>query len=144
MKKPKAVLRILCGMLDAILVMLPIQLVMMGIFQVSTGQADLLYKFLFAVYGTLLTEYWGGTVGKYFGKLSVMDINGGKPPIMYMGIRELAKSMYFIPGIGWMAAFISLLMLFMRKDGRMLHDLIGNTRVVYRWQVEEERTNGNK
>lgn len=138
MKKPKIILRILCGLLDAILIMLPIQLIMMGIFQVSTGQADLLYKFLFAVYGTLLTEYRGGTIGKYFGKLCCVDVNGGKPPIMYVGIRELTKSLYFVPVFGWAAAAISLVMLIVRKDGRMLHDFVGNTRVVYQWQAEEE------
>lgn len=138
MKKTSVALRILCGILDVLIVMIPIQFIMMGIFGVSTGQADLLYKFLFAVYGTLLTEYWGGTVGKYFGKICCVDINGGKVPILYMGLRELVKSMYLIPVIGWFAGGISVIMLIMRKDGRMLHDFVGNTKVVYKWQIEEE------
>lgn len=137
MKKPNLCLRILCGVLDAVIVMIPIQFVMMGIFKVSVGQAELLYKFLFAVYGTLMTEYFAGTAGKYLGKLAVRDISGSKAPILFVGLRELVKAMYLIPVIGWCTGLISVVMMIVRKDGRGLHDFAGNTRVVYQWQVKE-------
>ena len=53
MKKTVAALRILCALLDAVILMIPMQFVMIGIFRVSVPQAELLYKFLFAVYGAL-------------------------------------------------------------------------------------------
>ena len=59
MRKPGCVLRILCGLVDFLLIMIPIQFIMMGVFSVSLSQADLLFKLLFAVYGALLTEYMG-------------------------------------------------------------------------------------
>lgn len=135
-------LRILCGAVDFIIVLVPIQFIMMGVFHISTGQADLLFKLLFAVYGTLLTEYWGKTAGKFFGKLCVVDISGEKPAIFYMGLRELTKSLYLVPYAGAVLGVISILMMVIRKDGRTLHDLVGNTKVVFAWQTEEGK-NGN-
>lgn len=139
MKKPKIVLRILCGVLDGMIVMIPIQMVMLGIFGVSSRQADLLFQLLFAVYGTLLTEYWGQTAGKYFGRLCIQDAGGGKAPVLYVGIRELAKALYIIPVFGWTACAVSIVMMIVRKDGRTLHDFAGNTRVVYRFDVQGEK-----
>lgn len=138
MRKPGAVLRILCGILDGLIIMIPIQMIMMGIFEVSIRQAELFFQFLFAVYGTLLTEYWGQSLGKYFGRLRCMDAGGGKAPILYVGIRELVKSLYIVPVFGWAACAVSIAMMFVRKDGRTLHDLAGNTRVVYRFEIQRK------
>lgn len=132
-------LRILCGAVDFIIILVPIQFIMMGVFRVSTGQADFLFKLLFAVYGTLLTEYWGKTVGKFFGKLRVVDASGEKPEILYMGLRELTKSLYLVPYAGAVLLTVSILMMAIRRDGRALHDLVGNTKVVFVWQTEEEK-----
>lgn len=136
-------LRILCGSVDFLIIIVPIQFVMMGVFGVSSGQADLLFKLLFAVYGAILTEYWGKTAGKYFGKLRVVDVSGSKPSIFYVGLRELTKALYLIPYAGWLLLLVSLVMMCVRKDGRTLHDLVGNTRVVYVWQTEEGRKHDN-
>ena len=136
-------LRILCGLVDFLIIIVPIQFVMMGVFGVSSGQADLLFKLLFAVYGALLTEYWGKTAGKYFGKLRVVDVSGSKPSIFYVGLREPTKALYLIPYAGWLLLLVSLVMMCVRKDGRTLHDLVGNTRVVYVWQTEEGRKHDN-
>lgn len=141
MKRPYILLRILCGIVDFMVIMLPVQFIMLGIFAVSPSQADFLFKFLYAVYGALFIEYWGKTLGKYFGKLQVIDISGEKPVLLYLGLRELAKSLYLIPFVGWVAAVISLAMMAVRKDGRSLHDFIGNTKVVYEWQVRQEEDN---
>lgn len=109
-----------------------------GVFSVSLSQADLLFKLLFAVYGALLTEYMGMTAGKYFGKLRVADNRGGKAPILYVGLRELTKSLYLIPWLGWGLALVSLVMMAVRRDGRTLHDLVGNTRVMTARRFEQE------
>lgn len=144
MRKPNAVLRSLCGVLDGLIIMLPIQLIMLGIFGVSAGQADLLFKFLFAVYGALLTEYWGHTVGKYFGRLKCVDVSGAKAPMLYVGLRELVKSLYIVPVFGWIACAVSLIMMLTREDGRMLHDFAGNTRVVYQFDVQKKEGAGDE
>ena len=138
MRKPGAVLRILCGGLDGLILMIPIQVVMLGIFGVSISQAELFFKFLFAVYGALLTEYWGQSVGQYFGRLVCVDVNGGKAPILYVGIRELVKALYIVPVIGWACCAVSIVMMVAGKDGRTLHDLAANTRVVYRFDIQEK------
>lgn len=136
-------LRVLCGAVDFLIILVPVQFIMMGVFGVSSGQADLLFKLLFAVYGALLTEYWGKTIGKYFGKLRTVDASGVKPSIFYVGLRELTKTLYLIPYAGWLLLLISLIMMCIRKDGRTLHDLVGNTKVVYVWQTEEGRSHDN-
>ena len=138
MRKSGAILRILCGILDGLIIMIPIQMIMMGIFEVSIRQAELFFQFLFAVYGTLFTEYWGQSLGKYFGRLKCADANGGKAPILYVGVRELVKSLYIVPVFGWAACGVSIVMMFVRKDGRTLHDLAGNTKVVSRFEMQRE------
>ena len=143
MRKPSVVMRVLCGAVDFLIIMIPIQFIMMGIFRVSTSQADFFFKLLFAIYAAMMTEYCGVTLGKYFGRLRVVDISGGKPVLLYLGLRELAKSLYLIPFLGWGIGCVSLVMMAVRKDGRALHDLIGNTRIVYSWQLAElEEKNG--
>lgn len=144
MRITMVILRVLCGLVDTIIVMAPIQFIMLGIFGVSMGQAEFLFSFLYAVYGALLTEYWGQTVGKYFGKIRCVSASGGKAPILYVGLRELVKSMYFIPFIGGVIGLISLIMMIVRKDGRALHDLVGNTKVVSKVQAEREMENEHK
>lgn len=67
-----------------------------------------------------------------------VDAGGGKAPILYVGIRELVKSLYIVPVFGWAACAAGIAMMFVRKDGRMLHDLAGNTRVVYRFEVQRK------
>ena len=131
MRKANVFLRILATVIDIIIIIVPIQFIMMGVFGVSMRQAEFFFQILFAVYGTLLIEYWGLTLGKYFAKLKVVDASGTKPTLMYVGLRELTKSMYFIPWIGWFLGVASGIMMLVRQDGRTLHDFIGKTRVIY-------------
>jgi Predicted membrane protein/domain len=140
MKKVNVVLRILAMVVDVIVIMLPIQFIMIGVFGVSMRQAEFFFQVLFAVYGVLVTEYQGATLGKIFAKTTVVDVTGNKPVIMYVGLRELTKTMYFIPWIGWVVCAISVIMVLIRKDGRTLHDFVGNTQVIYRSsKVEQEK-----
>jgi len=140
MRVGKGILRILCACIDVIIVMIPIQFIMMGVFGVSQRQADLLFKFLFAVYGVLFLEYMNGrTIGKLFGRLVVVDhdTDADKKSMLYLGLRELAKSLYFIPYIGWAVCAVSIGMLFFK--GRSLHDYIGGTKVLTALEAERFR-----
>lgn len=93
---------------------------------------------LWAVYGTLCCEITGGmTLGKYCGKMCVLDRDGTKPSIMYLGLRELTKAMYLQPLAGPVLMIVSLGMYLVR--GVTLHDLIGRTRVVYLGQAKRIR-----
>lgn len=123
------VLRLGCGLIDLLLIQLPVQLLMMGVMGLNASQVDLLFRLLFAVYGTLMIEYnHGATVGKSVGRLIVVDVSGAKASILYVGLRELVRSMYLIPVVGWAAGVVSLV--FLLTTGRPLHDLVGNTKVV--------------
>lgn len=135
--KRKAAIRILSGLIDYLIVMIPVQFIMMGLFRVSSSQADLLFKLLFAVYGVLFIEYMDGkTPGKFFGKIQAADKDGSKPAMLYAGMREFSKTLYFIPYIGWGVGLISMGMIFFGK-GRALHDYIGGTKVIFDWEKEE-------
>lgn len=130
-----AVLRLGCGLIDLLLIQLPVQLLMLGVMGLDASQVDLLFRLLFAVYGALMIEYnHGATVGKSIGRLVVVDISGAKAPILYVGLRELVRSMYLIPVVGWAAGAVSLVLLL--TTGRPLHDLVGNTRVITRREYE--------
>lgn len=132
----KCLLRLLCGLIDYLIVLLPVQLLMLGVMQVSANQADLLFRLLFAVYGVVMIEYnEKATIGKKFGKLMVVDRAGTKAPMLYVGLRELVRSMYLIPVAGWIAGLVSVAM--MLTTGKTLHDMAGGTMVIYRWQYQD-------
>lgn len=132
-------LRLLCAAIDYLLLMLPVQLGMFGVLGVPARSVDFLFRLLFAVYGVLMIEYFhGATVGKYLGGLMVVDKTGGKATMLYVGLRELVRSMYLIPFAGWLAGLVSVVMLFWK--GQTLHDMVGRTAVIRRkdYTPEEE------
>lgn len=138
MKKKKwicALMRLGCGLIDYLLLLLPVQLLMLGMMQLPAAQVDFLFRLLLAVYGVLMIEYnHGATIGKHLGRLMVVDRSGAKATMMYVGLRELVKTMYLIPVAGWIAGLISMVMLFV--NGRTLHDMVGATQVIFRWEYE--------
>ncbi len=137
MKRVSGVMRILSAFVDVILVSIPVVFVMMMYFGVTGSQADLLLKLLLAVYGVLLIHYNdGASLGKKIGRMKVVTVDGVPPTLMEAGIRELTKSLYLIPVIGWILALISTMMLFV-GDGRTIHERVSNTRVIYVWHQPE-------
>jgi len=139
MKKVNVLIRILSFVVDYIIVAIPIIFIMMMYFKTSSNETELLFQLLLAVYGALFMEYMdGATIGKRIGKIKVVSVDNTKPTLVEYGMRELIKSLYIIPIIGWVLALISMVMLFLR-DGRTIHDYITNTKVKYIWdQVEDE------
>jgi len=123
-------------LIDYLLIMLPVQIVLLGIMESDPNQVDFLFRLLFAIYGVLMIEYnSGATVGKHFGKLIVVDRSGTKAAMLYVGLRELVKSMYLIPVIGWIAGGISVIMIL--TSGTSLHDLAGGTKVILQQHHQE-------
>ncbi len=131
----------MCALADLLLLLLPVQLLLLGVFQQDAGQVDFLFRLLFAVYGVLMVEYFeGATIGKRFGRLRVVDSSGGRPRMLYVGLRELVRSMYLIPAAGWLAGAVSVILLF--YNGKTLHDMVGGTKVIFQWEYkppEEDR-----
>ena len=135
MRKTSILLRILCSLIDLLVLLVPVQLIVLGVFGVQPMQASYLFLLLWAVYGTLCCEITGGmTLGKYCGKLCVLDRDGTKPSLMYAGLRELTKAMYLQPLAGPVLMIVSLGLYLVR--GVTLHDMIGHTRVVYLGQAK--------
>ena len=131
----RGVMRLLCAVIDELILMVPVQFVLLAWIQTNALSADFLFRLLFAVYGVLMVEYNNGaTLGKKIGRLKVVDRAGGKPPVLYVGLRELIRAMYLIPVAGWIAGLISTILMF--AAGTTLHDMAGNTRVIFRWEEE--------
>lgn len=129
----RGIMRLLCAFVDYLLLLLPVQFVLLVWIGTNATSADFLFRILFAIYGVLMVEYnHGATLGKMVGRLKVVDRAGGKPPILYVGLRELIKAMYLIPLVGWAAGLVSIVLLFAR--GTTLHDMAGNTEVIFRWE----------
>lgn len=139
MKRVNVIIRILSFIADYIIVSFPVLLIMVMYFNVSDKQAELFFQLLFAVYGTLFMEYMNGaTVGKRFGKIKVVTQENTTPTMVEYGMRELVKSLYIIPVIGWLLAFVSFILLFVRQ-GRTLHDYIAKTKVIYQSEQVETK-----
>lgn len=125
--------------IDTLLVMVPTQLVTLDYLKLTPMQAQIYFVILFAVYGAVTTQACHGmTAGKYFAKLEVLSRDGSRPSLMYLGLRELMKGMYFLPLIGPILAVVSV-GLYLWK-GTTLHDSLGQTQVVTRRKAEMIRS----
>ena len=142
----KSILRLLSALVDFIIIMLPVQLIMLGVIGTTQREADFLFRMLFAVYGVVMISIttYGQTAGKMFSKTAVRDNEGTKAILMYAGIRELSKLIYFVPFAGWALGVVSILLMFIK--GRALHDYIASTRVFFLWEIppkeESEKPDG--
>ena len=136
MRRVDGLIRIIAAFIDYIIVSLRVYIVMIEILKIPYSQGDVLLKLLLAVYGTLFMEYSSGaTIGKSLGSCRVRSKDGTKPTLLELGMRELIKSLYFIPFVGWVLAMINVVLLFI-GEGLTIHDRIARTRVVYAWAEE--------
>ena len=136
MRRVDGFIRVIAASIDYIIVSLPVYIVMIEVLKIPYFQGELLLKLLLAVYGTLFMEYMNGaTIGKRLGACRVRTKEGTKPTLLELGMRELIKSLYFIPFVGWVLAMINVVLLFI-GEGLTIHDRIARTRVVYAWAKE--------
>jgi len=137
----KNFLRLLSALVDFIIIMVPVQLILLGVMGVPERQANFLFQMLFAVYGVaLISTANGQTIGKMLSRLTVRDTAGQKATLLYIGVRELTKAVYFIPVIGWALGGVSAILMFCK--GRALHDYIADTKVIFLWEVPKDEEDG--
>jgi uncharacterized RDD family membrane protein YckC len=126
-------------MIDFIIVLLPVQLLLLGVLGASDNNANFLLMMLFAVYNVVLlaTTHNGQTIGKIISKTAVRDNEGIKSTLMHIGLRELTKLIYFIPILGWAVGLLSVFLIFLK--GRAVHDYIAETNVFFLWELRENK-----
>ena len=131
----KSILRILAVAVDFIILVFPVQLIMLGVIGASVFISNFLFTLLFAVYGVAMVSIttYGQTAGKMFSKTAVRDSTGTKAVLMYTGLRELTKILYFIPFIGWAVGVASIVVMFI--TGRAIHDYLSDTSVFFIWEI---------
>ena len=134
----KAMLRLLCGLVDWIIVMFASQVVLIGLFDIPMGAgftAEAFFMLAYCVYNILLVRYMHGqTAGKAIGRLVVIDAEfpleeWKRPGFHMLLLRESCKTMYFFPIVGWLAGLVSVVLLLAKRAP--LHDQIGKTAVVF-------------
>ena len=137
----KFLLRLLCYLVDFIIVMFAAQVVLIGFFDLPMNQGLTPITFfivIFCVYNVLFTYYMNGqTPGKALGRLFVVDeqapVTDGerrlKPELSALFLRESCKAFYSFPVVGWVAGVVAV---FMLAIGQVpLHDRVGRTIVVF-------------
>ena len=136
----KSILRLLSALVDYIILMLPVQLILMGVIGTTEQEADFLFRMLLAVYGVVMITITtnGQTVGKMLSKLAVRDSTGTKAVLMYTGIRELTKLLYFVPFVGWGLGVISVVLMFIK--GKAIHDYLADTGVFFIWEIPKKES----
>jgi len=136
----KSILRLLSALVDFIIIMLPVQLVLLGVIGATERESDFLFRLLFSVYGVVMISIttYGQTAGKMLSKTAVRDSSGAKAPLMFVGIRELTKLIYFVPLVGWGLGVVSIALMFVK--GRALHDYIADTGVFFLWELPEKES----
>ncbi|AGV72446.1 RDD family protein [Lactococcus cremoris] len=119
--------RFLATIIDLIIVYLPVLLLVQLVFtnKGASSIGNLFAAIVFVLYN-LISEnsFQGKTIGKYFAKLKVKTTS---TDLLEMCQRELAKLLYFLPMVGWLFVFISVVMYFV--NGQFLHDRIGRSEV---------------
>lgn len=124
-----ALVRLGAFLIDTMLVMLPTQLITLDYLKLSPMQAQIYFVILFALYGAVCSyAFQGRTAGKYVGKLVTVSQDGTPPSLLYLGLRELMKGMFFLPLVGPVLALISAV-LYLWK-GTTLPDRLGHTQVM--------------
>ncbi|CAM3119022.1 RDD family protein [Lactiplantibacillus plajomi] len=122
-------LRVLAGLIDVIVVYVPVVVLSILFLRANFRTADILGQIGFVVYNVILiTSNQGQTLGKKIGREYVL-VNDELPnKALISGIREVTKAIYFLPFVGWIFGLISILIC--SFTGRMLHDYLGNSTVV--------------
>ena len=121
------VIRILTGLIDLIIAYLALYLVM-TLLGVQETSRDLLAQVLYILYGVIFSSSFSGkTIGRFFGHLH-LDYYRRDQSFLCLIAREVSKMLYFLPSwIGWF--FIAVTLVLFAKQGRYLHDIIGQTYV---------------
>ncbi|MCT3305043.1 hypothetical protein EFP30_01150 [Lactiplantibacillus pentosus] len=130
MRSKYLLLRVLAGMVDVIVVYVPVVVLAILILHANFRVADILGQLGFVVYNIIMiASYQGQTLGKKIGREYVLindELPNGK--MLIAGIREVTKVIYFLPFVGWVFGVISLVL--GALTGRMIHDYFGNSTVV--------------
>ncbi|WP_259681850.1 RDD family protein [Lactiplantibacillus pentosus] len=130
MRSKYLLLRVLAGMVDVIVVYVPVVVLAILILHANFRVADILGQLGFVVYNIIMiSSYQGQTLGKKIGREYVLindELPNGK--MLIAGIREVTKVIYFLPFVGWIFGVISLVL--GALTGRMIHDYFGNSTVV--------------
>lgn len=123
-------LRVLSGMVDIIVIYVPVVVLAILFLHADFRTADILGQLGFVVYNVIMiVNYHGQTLGKKIGREYVL-INDEQPngKMLIAGIREVTKVIYFLPFVGWIFGLISLILGVLTD--RMIHDYFGNSTVV--------------
>jgi len=134
----KAMLRLLCALVDWIIVMFACQIVLIGLFNVPMNigfTAQTFFMIVYCIYNGLFTRYMHGqTPGKAVGRLAVIDSEfppeeKQKPAMNDLILRESCKALFFFPIVGWLVGLVTIIILLLGYEP--LHDRVGKTTVIF-------------
>lgn len=131
----RGIMRLLCAFIDYVLVMFPVQFVMLYVMQIELSSVDFLFRLLLAVYGLLMVEY---NKARRWGRCLTAQSHGQDWRETSGALRRPAGACEVHvphPHRGWAAGLISTVMLLLK--GTTLHDMAGNTKVIFRWEEED-------
>jgi len=123
------VLRVLAGIIDVIVVYVPVVVLAVLFLHAGFRTADIIGQLGFVVYNIIMiTSNSGQSLGKKIGHEYVFVDDQLPNKAITSGVREFTKAIYFLPFVGWIFGSISLVMCLF--TGRMIHDYLGNSTVV--------------
>lgn len=130
MNRKVFLLRVLCGGVDIILIYVTSLVIIQTFFDLPLNFSDLYAQVIYVLYASIMSvTFKGQTFGKMIGKEKVIYRGGTEESFFIVGLRELAKGLYFLPVVG-IPIFIISISLALFGNGRMFHDYIGGSKVV--------------
>lgn len=134
------IVRTLSFLIDIIIVYFPSVVLLQLVFNMNIQTADLFAQILYLLYAVIIgNSTKGKSLGKMFSKQRVIYYNH-KPDLVYVGLRELPKMLYFLPHFGFIFVLLTIVLFFWK--GTTLHDLIGGSEVISDYMYEELSSNG--
>lgn len=122
-------LRILSGIIDMMIILLPMMMISLYLFQFSLKLSEIYAQGVFLIYNVLFVDLSKGqTLGKKISREHVVFCSSNSEPLIKKAIRESCKLLYFLPVIGIFFCVISVI-IYMLK-GNFLHDLVGDSQVI--------------
>lgn len=123
--------RILAYLLDGLLVGIPIAVIGVTLWGVS-ADARWFVEFVLFLYFFFLPVFWSGyTVGKRILRIRIIKVNGEIVWLDTMFLRLFVSGLIYVLTFG-IAFIISIMMLIIREDKRMIHDFLSGTTVTFK------------
>jgi len=121
--------RVVALLIDSLILGASSMIILTISFSFRNGFTFILLPLMLIAYESLLLINRGQTVGKMVTKIAVVDQSGSYLTPSKAALRSVVK---FLPFVGSLLLLISLVLIITHEQRQAIHDLVADSRVVYK------------